>query len=237
MPALILGLILLVVLAIAAAVLLRPLAQIRRIRRLATVPIGMLPLDGPAEVTGSAGGVELRSPLAGALCVLWQVEVQEYRSSGKSGHWVTVFARASDEPFEIDDGTGHVRVLPAGAQLTLEDDVRQSRGLLQRLSPEIEVALERLGVPLHGFLGLRRTLRVRERYVAPGEQVFALGYVEHIGERPALRSIPDAPLILADRSEQALLGGLYRRVGTGVLLMLIALGAGGWLLVRIGGWP
>jgi hypothetical protein len=216
---------------------LKPLGQIIRIRRIATMPIAALPDAGPAEVVGRAGGAELRSPLSDASCLLWQVEVQELRSTGKSSHWKTIFKHASDQPFEIDDGTGQIQVLPAGATLILNDDLRASRGLFGNMTPEIEAALERIGVQTHGFLGLRRRLRVRERLVAPGEQIFALGYVERVAGRPVLRSMPDATLILADRSERDLLRNLYWRVGASALFALIVLGVVGWMLLVIGGRP
>jgi E3 Ubiquitin ligase len=228
-------LILLAVLAAFGFILLKPLAQIIRIRRVPTLPIAALPTTGQAEVVGHAGGSVVLSPISDTPCVLWQVEVQEYRGSGKNGRWVTILKQTSGPPIEIDDGTGRVWAVPAGADLVLDDDLRASRGLFGTMTPQIEAALERMGIPLRGVFGMQRALRVRERLIAPGEQIFALGLAEEAAGQLRLCSTQDAPLILADRSEHALLSSLYWQVGTSVFFALVALGIIGWLMA--GGRP
>src|SRR5262245_15137336 len=94
-----------VVLAVLAFVLWEPIADIRRLRGTPALPIAALSSAGSAKAAGRAGGSALLSPIADAPCVLWQVEVQEYRSSGKSGRWVTVYKQSSQAPITIDDGT------------------------------------------------------------------------------------------------------------------------------------
>jgi len=227
----------LVVLLVAGALMLRPIGQILRIRRAPTVPVGMLPDSGPAEIYGRAAGDTRPSPLAQAPCLFWQIEVQEYRSSGKSGHWRTIFRQASTEPFAIDDGTGSVQVLPEGASLTLVDDLRATRGLFGNMTDDLLAAIERLGVQTSGFLGFQRRLRVFERHILPGEQVYALGYVERLGAGPLIRSIPDAPLLLADRSEKGVLHSLYARVGLAALVPVAVAAIALFLLISIRGGP
>lgn len=203
----------LVMLAVLTFILWEPIVDIRRLRGAVAQPIGALPSAGPAKVAGRASGSALLSPIAEAHCVLWQIEVQEYRNSGKSGRWVTVYKQTSQPPITIDDGTGRVWAIPDGAKLVLQDDLQAGRGLFERMSPSVEAAIERLGVPLRGWLGFARTLRVRERRITAGEQVFALGLVEPAAGQLRLCSTGGAPLILADRAEQELLWSLYRRVG------------------------
>jgi hypothetical protein len=215
-------------------VLWEPIADIRRLRGTPALPIAALPSAGPAKAAGRAGGSALLSPIADAPCVLWQVEVQEYRSSGKTGRWVTVLQQCSQAPITIDDGTGRVWAIPAGAKLVLADDLRAGRGLFERMPPTVEAAIERLGVPLRGWLGFRRSLRVRERRIMAGEPVFALGLAEPAAGQLRLCSTSDAPLILADRAEQELLQRLYGRValtggaGLAVAVLLASLLARLW---------
>jgi hypothetical protein len=228
-------LILLAVLAAFGFVLLKPLAQIIRIRRVPTLPIATLPTTGQVEVVGRAGGRVVPSPISDTPCVLWQVEVQEYRGSGKNGRWVTILKQISGPPVEIDDGTGRIWAVPAGAELVLDDDLQATRGLFGTMTPQIEAALERMGIPLRGVFGVRRVLRVRERLIAPGEQIFALGLAEEAAGQLRLCSTQDAPLILADRSERALLNSLYWQVGTSVFFALAALAIIGWFMA--GGRP
>jgi hypothetical protein len=187
------------------------------------------------EVIGRAGGGVLPSPISETPCVLWHVEVQEYRGSGKNGRWVTILKQTSGPPVEIDDGTGRIWAVPAGAKLILDDDLRAARGLFGTMTPQIEAALERMGIPLSGVFGVQRALRVRERLIAPGEQIFALGLAEEAAGQLRLCSTQDAPLILADRSERALLSSLYWQVGTSVFCALVALGIVSWLMA--GGRP
>jgi hypothetical protein len=117
----------------------------------------------------------------------------------------------------------------------LDDDLRATRGLFGTMTPQIEAALERMGIPLRGVFGVQRALRVRERLIAPGEQIFALGLAEEAAGQLRLCSTQDAPLILADRSERALLSSLYWQVATSVFFALAALGIIGWLMA--GGRP
>jgi hypothetical protein len=228
-------LILVIVLAAFGFILLKPLRQIVRIRRIPTLPIAAMPTTGQVEVVGRAGGSILLSPISDTACVLWHVEVQEYRGSGKSGHWVTILKQTSGQSIEIDDSTGRIQAVPAGAELVLGDDLRASRGLFGNMTPQVAAALERMGVSLRGVLGMKRALRVREQLILPGEQIYALGLAEVAAGQLRLCSTEDTPLLLADRSERDLLRNLYRQVGISVFFALVALGFIGWLMA--GGRP
>src|SRR4051812_2251208 len=193
-----LPLILLLVLAAFAFILLKPLKQIIRIRRVPTLPIAALPSSGQVEVIGRAGGNVVRSPIADIACVLWHVELQEYRRSGPTGRWVTIRKQTSSQPIELDDDTGRIWVVPAGAELVLGDDLWATRDALHTMSPQFEAALERMGIPLRSTFGTRRFLRVRERRIVPGEPIFVLGLAEEAAGQLRLCSTQDAPLMLAD---------------------------------------
>lgn len=226
----ILALILLLALAGFAFVLWEPLSTIMRLRGAPAGPIGALPEGGPAKAAGRASGSALTSPIAKAACVLWQLEVQEYRSNGKSGRWVTILAQASSAALTLDDGTGRVAVVPSDAKLMLGDDYTAGGRMFERLPPNIEAAIERMGVPLRGVFGFKRRLRLRERWVAAGEQAFAFGLAERAGGELRLCSTAGAPLILADRDEAALLGSLYRRVASTLTFALVAVAIIGFLI-------
>jgi hypothetical protein len=228
-------LILVAVLAAFGFILLKPLRQIIRIRRVPTLPIAAVPTTGQVEVVGRAGGSALLSPISDTACVLWHVEVQEYRGSGRSGRWVTILKQTSGPSIEIDDGTGRILVVPAGAELVLDDDLRASRGLFGNMTPQVAAALERMGISLRGVLGMKRALRAREQLILPGEQIYALGLAEVAAGQLRLCSTEDMPLLLADRSEHVLLRNLYWQVGISVLGAVMTLGFIGWLIG--GSWP
>lgn len=228
----ILLLILLAALAGFIFVLWEPLRTIWRLRGAQTAPLGALPEGAQAKASGRAGGSALVSPIAEAACVLWQLEVQEYRSNGKSGRWVSILAQISSAPITLDDGTGRVAAIPSGAKLMLGDDFAAGGRMFERMPPNIEATLERMGVSLRGVFGFKRRLRVRERWVAAGEQVFALGLAERASGELRFCSTAGAPLLLADRDEAALLGGLYRQVAIILSFALVAIAIVGFVVTQ-----
>lgn len=226
LPALIIWLVLVVSIGLT---LRQPLREIRRLRRAARVPIGLLPPAGIVEVAGQASGAEQRSPLTDTFCVFWQVEVEAYRSSGRHGAWVTIFNRTSTAPVTIADETARVQVLPTQAELHLKDKLRATRGLFKEFDQEIAAKLAHLGVPTHGHPDTwRGSMRVYERYITSGERIFAIGAVDHSLSEPAIGPGADGPLILSDRSEGDLLKRIYLNVG--------CTAAGLAFLVFIGCW-
>lgn len=211
-----------VVLIFMGTTLRRPLQQIRRLRRATYGPIGTMPTTGMVGVRGQADGEALGSPLTDTTCVLWHIVVERYHNK----HWRTVYERSSAEPVTLDDGSGQIQVLPIGAQLLLADDLRQTRGLMSRINPQIELKLEELGVETQGLLGrFGHNLRVFERYILAGEQLSALGQVEPGEDQPVLQAVPDTPLLLADQTLDDVRKGLYRRVASMVAIMVLIVSA------------
>jgi hypothetical protein len=201
--------------------------KIIQIRRTPTCWISALPMEGPVEIVGQTGSKTTRSPITSTECVLWQVEVKEQRSSGKSSHWVTIFKETSTETFDVLDETGKVQVNPSGADLVLIDDVKESSGWLQSLDSQTLTAVERLGIETTGFLGLKKTLQVYERYVSPGENIYVLGEIQGSDGYKAIASAGGSPVIISDRSERELLTTLYGRVA---LWILVSIAVGGGLI-------
>jgi hypothetical protein len=204
-------LLVILVLIFIGSTLRHPLQQIRRLRRAAHGPIGTLPATGLVGVIGKVSGEELRSPLTGTPCVLWHVVVERYHNK----RWRPVYQQASTEAILLDDGTGRVQVTPQAAELLLADDLRQARGLLSQINPEIELKLEELGVETRDLWGkFGYQLRVFERYIMADEQFSALGYIARTTGQSVLRAMPDTPLFLTDQNLDQVLRGLYRRVAS-----------------------
>jgi hypothetical protein len=180
--------------------------------RTPTGEIASLPADEQVEIVGKAdGAASLQSPITKTPCVLWQIAVSERRSSGKSSHWVVVFSRSSTEPFDVYDGTGRLRVHPGPQmELHLRDDVNKSSGLFYSLDEQTQTTLNEMGVDTKGFLNLNKAMRVQERYVEPGDQVYLLGRTSLSSGTRMMDS--ESPLIVSDRSELQLLGRFSGRV-------------------------
>lgn len=191
--------------------------RIVRIQRTPTSPINALPYEGDVEVTGSASLPVTKSPITRTDCAYWQVEVKARRSTGRSSSWYTIFKKSSDEIFQVQDGTGFVSVLPAGADVLLNDDFQKTSGFLTSLDAETLQAVRGLGVETEGLWGMKKTLKVTEKVISNGDVVYVLGQVDSGGGMKIIKSFDKSPLILSDRSEKKLLLGLYTEAAALVL--------------------
>jgi len=199
----------------------RAIGKIFRMLRTSTGEIALLPAGEQVEIVGKADGETiLQSPITKTPCVLWQVEVSERRSSGKSSHWVTVYNNTSTAPFDVYDGTGRMRVHPGPQmELLLRNDASRSSGLFSSLDEQTQAALNEIGVNTKGFLNLNKNMRVQERYIEQGDQIYLLGKTSpQLGTR-----VMDAnsPLIVSDQGELQLLGRFLWQVVATVLIGVV----------------
>lgn len=113
------------------------------------VPIGLV------EVCGTATGVPFTSPFAGIPSLCSTLVVEEWREGPKAAHWHEIYGESFSTPFQVEDGTGRVRVVPTEADLHLETDYAfdMKRGL--QASP---VATDRLRLAGLGAEGVRGRL-------------------------------------------------------------------------------
>jgi hypothetical protein len=183
----------------------REIGKIFRMIRTSTGDIASLQADQQVEVVGKAyGEAGLRSPITKTPCVFWQVVVSEKRSSGKSSRWVTVYSNSSTAFFDVQDATGRMRVHPSrGMELLLQDDVKKSSGIFSSLDEETQAALTEMGVETKGFLNMNKNMRVQERYIEQGDEIFLFGKTASNGGARVMDV--DSPLVISDHSELRLL--------------------------------
>lgn len=82
-----------------------------------SVPMGLV------EVTGRAtGGAPFPSPFGRIPSYCSRLVAEEWRTSRRTDYWHAIFDRTFSTPFEVEDGTGRVRIDPEGADLQLETD-------------------------------------------------------------------------------------------------------------------
>ena len=188
------------------------LGKIIRMFRTRTSEIGALPLDEHVEIVGKADSEAMvNSPITKQTCVLWQVEVSEKRGSGKRSRWVTVYSNTSTKSFDVYDGTGKVQIYPSRlTELILRDDVRKSSGIFNSLDEGIQTTLKDLGVDTKGSL-FNKNMRVRERYVEQGDQIYVLGKTF---SKNGIKMMDgeSSQLIVSDQSELRVLGTFFWRV-------------------------
>jgi hypothetical protein len=202
----------------------REIGKILRMMRTSTGEIASLPADEQVEIVGKAESDKiLNSPITKTPCVFWQVVVSERRSSGKSSRWVVVYSNTSTAPFDVADITGRMRVYPGRAmELHLRDDVSKSSGLFYSLDEQTQAALNEMGVETKGFLNMNKNMRVQERYIEQGDEIYLLGKTS---SKPGARTMMDEePLIISDQSELRLVSGFsWRVIGNVVLFAIIGL--------------
>jgi hypothetical protein len=206
----------------------------RLIESIPTSAIRSLAL-GLVEISGRAQPEEnlLTSPFGGLPCVFYSYTVEERIGSGKDARWDTVAEGTSDQPFFVRDATGRVLVVPLGAELLLPDERAYRGNWFGGMPPASIAGLHRLGISTERWSG-SRTLRCRETFILPEEQIYVLGTAhEHHGKRAQIENASrlyigsgrDHEFIISDRSEKELLSRLRWHVLACVVggLMLAAI--------------
>jgi len=134
---------------------------------------------GLVEINGTVRELKglLTTPFAKAQSVFYHYKIEEYRSSGKSGSWVTIKEFATPNWFYIEDETGKILIDPAGAELFLNTDRNYSLDSFGsgRDTETFEAGLVALGLDPHGFLGMHKQLRCTEEYLCPGDTIYIMG--------------------------------------------------------------
>jgi hypothetical protein len=114
------------------------------------------------RVTPIAGRV-IAAPLTQRACVLYEVIVEEYVSSGKSGSWRQRIREVNMVDFVLDDGTGFARVPilpPVQMKYIASKDSEQRSGTFNDASPHLEAFLAKYGMKSKGWL-FNKSLRYR----------------------------------------------------------------------------
>ncbi|HEX4968898.1 MAG TPA: GIDE domain-containing protein [Nitrospiraceae bacterium] len=177
-----------------------------------SLALGLVEISGQARPEGSL----LSSPFNELPCVFYSYAVEEHVGSGKQARWETIAKGTSEQPFFVSDITGQVLVVPLGAELILPDERTSRSNWMGELPPSTTTGLNRLGISTERWMG-SRTLRCRESFILPDEQVYVLGTAhEHLEGRGSgenvdrlyIGSSQDNEFIISDRSEKALLSQL-----------------------------
>lgn len=152
--------------------------RLRRKRLIENIPtstvrgmaMGLVELCGKAENT-----IPLQSPLTKTDCSLYRYLVEEYRSSGRSGSWVTIAEGNSFYcPFWLDDGTGKVLVYAKGAELIIPEEFTFKTGFNKDIPSSLIEFMEANAIQYKSWLG-SKPLRFKEWVIRNGEQAYVLG--------------------------------------------------------------
>jgi hypothetical protein len=177
-PGAVLLIAIIVIAVVAAAVFFNEEARIKRaLRKTPRASIAQVADGADAKITGTVEivGDSLAAPLTGRRCVYFEVTVEEYRSSGKSGSWRTIIREKQGVPFRVRDATGKAMVNLGAARMAVVKDAHFRSGTFNDATPELEAFLERYGKKSTGFLGFNRKLRYKEGALEAGEEVAVAG--------------------------------------------------------------
>jgi hypothetical protein len=217
----------------------------QRILATPTSPIAQDPGNGPVEVKGRIVPGEqgvLQTPFSGRHAVWCRVSVLEYRSSGRSGHWVTILREVDQREFFVDDGSGQMaKVIPVGAEVILDQQQIASSGTFNDAPPHLQAFLASRGHSTTSFLGFNKSMRYQEEVLAPGDPLYALGPSRRDAGPPVHDGYRMAPssqlvlfpgpgevheLILTNKTEEQLVANLKWGLLGGIIMAAIGGGLG-----------
>lgn len=177
--------------------------------------MGLVELAGKTRIK-----TPLKSPLTKTDCVLYMYNIEEYRRSGKHGHWVTIAKGDSFfSPFLLTDATGTAMVFPKGAEVIMPVDYEFTTGLFAPLTPFLTEFMDCNKIQYKSWIGTR-ALRFREWHVKEGEPIYVLGSAKSpyeisnkIPEKDPIDAIiakgsAEKVFIISDHSEKSLLRSL-----------------------------
>jgi hypothetical protein len=194
---------------------------------------------GLVEIFGQVIPIKERvfkSPFTHKDCVYYQFTIEEYQSSGKNSHWVTIKKGEQRGLFYLKDDTGMVLIDPTGAKIEARRDFEYQSGLEKDPPEQVIRFLAANNLAHDGFFGLNKTMRYRETIIVPDENLYIMGTA---GENPlkieATENHVDSIMIqkgkyekqyyISDKSEKQILRNLailtYGIWGIGIVLIIV----------------
>lgn len=244
----------LVFVAVGGYVVVRGTAAPRLAYALLRTPTGRVGdlMSGYPDRTCLVGTVEasdagtVQAPFTGRDCVALDYAVQEYETSYNAAtrtttsSWDPIHGGVTDRPFVLADGTGRVRVDPAGAYLSLDVDDRievdggdpppdRIRRFIE-VSDAVDSEETRLDIgPFSLDTGEDR--RYVERRLEPGDEVLVLGRpVRARGDvgtvNAEIRFAEGASFVVADAGRRAVAGRLLAGSLVALLFGLVFVAVG-----------
>jgi hypothetical protein len=168
------------------AILYRALDHYRRklkIEDTGTIPIKSAP-QGFVELQGYAWpreGLVLNSVLANAKVVFYNLNVEHYVRSGKSGQWVSIYQEQTPHGFLIADPTGVALLNIDGG----ECDITRSTRLLKELNSTENTRLKTYLISKNVTINddIFHSYRVTEGAIKPGSPLCITGFFRSVADK------------------------------------------------------
>lgn len=206
------------------------LKQKRLIENIPTSRIRSLAM-GLVEIYGEVVPIKnkiFKSPFSLKDCVYCKYKIEEYRSSGKTSHWVTVDSGIMDSYFYLEDDSGKVLIDTRGADVDICKDFEIRSGIGKSPPPEVIRFLKNKDLKFEGLLGINKKMRYREYFIEPKDKLYIMGTA---GDNPFIedatvqKGVEDtmiqkghdnSPYHISDKPEHEILSDLKWKVIGGI---------------------
>lgn len=177
-----------------------------------------------------------KSPFTDKDCVYYRYTIEEYRSSGKNSHWVTIKKAEQRTLFYLQDDTGMVLIDPTGAQIEAKKDFEFQSSLGKDPPEQVIRFLSASNLTYEGFLGLNKTMRYQETIITPDDTLYIMGtagtnpyknegHTNHVDSIMIQKGTSEKHYYISDKAEKQILTQLtfatYGTAGCGILLIII----------------
>lgn len=194
---------------------------------------------GLVEIFGQVIPVKnniFKSPFTDNDCVYYRYTIEEYKSSGKNSHWVTIKKEEQKTLFYLKDETGIVLVDPTGARIDAKKDFEFQSSLGKDPPEQVIRFLTAHHLSHEGFLGLNKTMRYQETIIAPNDSLYIMGTAganphkkeertNHVESIMIQKGAIEKHYYISDKQEKQILTQLtlatYGTAGCGILLIII----------------
>ncbi len=187
---------------------------------------------GLVEISGQVIPIKdhmLKSPFSEKDCVYYRYTVEELRYAGKHRQWVTINKGERRELFYVQDETGMVLVDSNGASIEVARDNEFSSGLGCDPPETVKHFLSTNNFSFENFLGMNKTMRYRESYIAPNDSLYILGTADDnpfVEDAKAPQGAEDVIIkkgnqekiyYISDKQERDILRGLAWKVAGSII--------------------
>jgi hypothetical protein len=204
--------------------------------KIRSIAMGLVEIFG--EVVPTKNNI-LKSPFSQNDCVYYRYKIEEYRSSGKSSHWVTIRKGTNHVYFYLKDETGMVLINPQDAKIDIPADNVFKSSMGKDPSYKVQEFLQKENVKFEGsLLGINKTMRYTEHFIEPKDNLYIMGTAADnpfVEDASAFKGVEDVIIkkgkhekiyYISDRSERMILRRLNIIVFCGLVFgsLLIILG-------------
>lgn len=131
---------------------------------------------GPVEIKGTVTEENaMKSPISNRDCVYYNYKIQEYRSSGKSGRWVTLKSDIKGREFYIKDSTGKVLVDSFGANMEIKHSYDKQTIHMRQVPEHLNSFLESQGLSIKKLWIFKSNYRLIELIIRPKQFLYVFG--------------------------------------------------------------